>query len=134
MRDAIPLAREAHASVAHFSRSFKSAFGETPHQYLLRRRIERATDLLRSTGLSGTEVSVGVGFLSLGSFSTAFRDLVGEAPSEYARRWRASNARRFPRASRSCTRALWHRAVFKKPAPAARTSLPPASDEGGSKR
>lgn len=94
--DVPALAREAHASTAHFSRSFKSAFGETPHQYLLRRRIERAKDLLRSTGLSVTEVSVDVGFRSLGSFSTAFRDLVGESPSEYARRWRAADAPPIP--------------------------------------
>jgi AraC-like DNA-binding protein len=88
--DVPALAREAHASVAHFSRSFKNAFGETPHQYLLRRRIERAKDLFRSTGLSVTEVSLHVGFRSLGSFSSAFRDLVGEPPSEYAQRWRAA--------------------------------------------
>jgi AraC-like DNA-binding protein len=80
------LAREAHASSAHFVRSFKKDFGETPHQYLLRRRIERAKELLRNTRLSVTEVSLAVGFRSLGSFSTAFRQLVGEAPSAYARR------------------------------------------------
>jgi AraC-like DNA-binding protein len=86
--DVPALAREAHASTAHFSRSFKRAFGETPHRYLLTRRIERAKELLRGTFLSVTEVSLEVGFQSLGSFSTAFRDLVGEPPSAYARRWR----------------------------------------------
>jgi AraC-like DNA-binding protein len=86
--DVPALAREAHASTAHFSRSFKQAFGETPHQYLLRRRIERAKELLRGTDVSVTEVSLEVGFHSLGSFSTAFRELVGAAPSEYARHWR----------------------------------------------
>ena len=80
--DVPALAREARASTAHFSRSFKRAFGETPHQYLLRRRIERANEHLRSTGLSVTETSLEVGFRSLGSFSTAFRELVGESPSE----------------------------------------------------
>jgi AraC-like DNA-binding protein len=50
------LARESHASAAHFSRSFKRAFGETPHKYLVRRRIERAKELLRGTDLSVTEV------------------------------------------------------------------------------
>jgi AraC-like DNA-binding protein len=85
--DVSALAREAYASRAHFVRGFKQAFGETPHQYLLRRRIERAKELLRNTGLSVTEVSLGVGFRSLGSFSTAFRQLVGESPSAYARRW-----------------------------------------------
>jgi AraC-like DNA-binding protein len=88
--DVPALAQAAHASPAHFSRSFKRAFGETPHQYLLRRRIERAKDLLRNTGLSVTEVSLEVGFQSLGSFSTAFRKLVGATPSDYARQWRTS--------------------------------------------
>jgi AraC-like DNA-binding protein len=87
--DVPALARAAHASTAHFSRSFKRAFGETPHRYLLRRRIERAKELLRSTDTSVTEVSVEVGFRSLGSFSATFRQLVGTSPSEYARRWRA---------------------------------------------
>jgi transcriptional regulator GlxA family with amidase domain len=86
--DVPALAREAHASRAHFVRSFKKAFGETPHAYLLHRRIERAKDLLRNTPLSVTEVSVAVGFRSLGSFSTAFRRLVGEPPRTYATRWR----------------------------------------------
>src|SRR5215208_6427413 len=86
--DVATLASEAHASTAHFARSFKRAFGETPHKYLVRRRIERAKELLRGTDLSVTEVSLEVGFQSLGSFSAAFRDLVGEPPSDYARRWR----------------------------------------------
>jgi transcriptional regulator GlxA family with amidase domain len=63
---------------------------------LLRRRIERAKDLLRSTPLSVTEVSLEVGFRSLGSFSAAFRQLVGEPPSAYARRWRSADAPRIP--------------------------------------
>jgi transcriptional regulator GlxA family with amidase domain len=87
--DVPALAHEAHASRAHFVRSFKKAFGETPHAYLLRRRIERAKELLRNTPLSVTEVSVAVGFRSLGSFSTAFSQLVGEPPRAYARRWRS---------------------------------------------
>ena len=66
------LAAEAHASPAHFARSFKRAFGETPHKYLVRRRIERAKELLRGTDRSVTEISLEVGFQSLGSFSTAF--------------------------------------------------------------
>jgi AraC-like DNA-binding protein len=88
--DVTRIAEEAFASPAHFSRSFKRAFGEPPHRYLLRRRIERAKELLRETEISVTEVSLEVGFRSLGSFSTGFRDLVGEAPSRYARRWRAN--------------------------------------------
>lgn len=111
--DVPALAREAHASRAHFVRSFKKAFGETPHQYLLRRRIERAMELLRGTGLSVTEVSLEVGFLSLGSFSAAFRALVGMSPSEYARRWRAAGAPAIP----ACFTLMWtrpHRALFEK--------------------
>jgi AraC-like DNA-binding protein len=94
--DVAALAREAHASRAHFIRSFKKTFGETPHRYLQRRRIERAKELLRGTPLSVTEVSVAVGFRSLGSFSTVFRKLVGEPPGEYARRWRSAELPRIP--------------------------------------
>ena len=85
--DVAALARRAHASPAHFSRSFKRAFGETPHQYLLTRRIERAKHLLRETDLSVTEVSLEVGFRSLGSFSAAFKRIVGVGPREFRRRW-----------------------------------------------
>jgi AraC-like DNA-binding protein len=87
--DASALAREAYASRAHFIRSFRRAFGETPHQYLVRRRIERAQELLRATDLSVTEISSRVGFSTPSSFSTSFRALAGERPSQYARRWRA---------------------------------------------
>jgi len=83
------LAGAAHASPSHFIRSFKQAFGETPHKYLQRRRIERAMELLRETDLMVTTISLEVGFRSLGSFSSAFKELAGEAPIEYARRWRA---------------------------------------------
>lgn len=94
--DVAAFARAAHASPAHFARSFKAAFGETPGRYLQRRRIERAQELLRGTSLTVTEVSLDVGFRSLGSFSGAFRGLVGEPPSAYARRWRSAGAPPIP--------------------------------------
>ena len=90
--DVAKLAREAHASSGHFARSFKRAFGEAPHQYLRRRRIERAAELLRGTDLSVTEVSLEAGFKSLGSFSSAFRALINESPAAYAQRWRDARA------------------------------------------
>jgi AraC-like DNA-binding protein len=80
------LARSAHVSQAHFSRSFKATFGETPHQYLISRRMERAKALLRSGELSVTEVCLAVGFTSLGSFSSQFRRFVDESPSDYRAR------------------------------------------------
>lgn len=76
------------------------AFGETPHAYLLPRRIERAKELLRNTPLSVTEVSLAVGFRSLGSFSTAFRQLVGEHPRGDAGRWRPAVPPPIPACSR----------------------------------
>ncbi len=94
--DVPTLARAAHASPAHFSRGFKRAFGETPHQYLRRRRIERAKELLRETDLMVTAISIEVGFRSLGSFSSAFSELVGESPIDYARRWRAGRPPSIP--------------------------------------
>lgn len=80
------LARVAEVSQAHFIRSFAVAFGETPHRYLQRRRVERAMFLLRSTELSVTDVCFDVGFGSLGTFSRTFRDIVGESPSDYRKR------------------------------------------------
>lgn len=77
------LARIAMTSEAHFSRTFKQTFGETPHRYLQRRRVERAMFLLRNTGRDVTEVCLDVGFCSLGSFSRTFRDIVGASPSEF---------------------------------------------------
>jgi AraC-like DNA-binding protein len=111
--DVPALAREAHASRAHFIRSFKLAFGVTPHRYLLQRRIERAKELLRSSGLSVTDVSIEVGFRSLGSFSAAFRTLVGESPSDYAGRWRAADAPRVP-ACFTLMHTRPYRALFEK--------------------
>ena len=81
--DVDALARSANVSPAYFSRSFKAAFGETPHQYVMSRRMERAKALLRARQLSVTDVCLTVGFTSLGSFSTQFKRFVGAAPSAY---------------------------------------------------
>jgi transcriptional regulator GlxA family with amidase domain len=77
------LARIAMVSEAHFIRTFRATFGETPHRYLQRRRVERAMFLLRATNRSVTEICFDVGFTSLGTFSRTFRDIVGETPSAY---------------------------------------------------
>ncbi|WP_235857062.1 helix-turn-helix domain-containing protein [Occultella glacieicola] len=80
------LAAVAHVSPAHFIRSFRSVFAETPHRYLQRRRVERAMFLLRQGDRSVTEVGLEVGFASLGTFSRTFTAIVGESPSAYRRR------------------------------------------------
>lgn len=83
--DVPAMAQRALMSPAHFSREFKKAYGETPHSYLLTRRIERAMHLLRA-GVSVTETCMQVGWTSLGSFSTRFTEVVGESPSAYRER------------------------------------------------
>ena len=90
--DVAELARVAHVSRAHFSRQFRATFGESPHRYLQRRRVERAMELLRETDHSVTDVCFEVGFNSLGTFSRTFRDIVGESPSEYRERFRGEGA------------------------------------------
>ena len=84
--DVSALARAALMSPAHFSRQFRAAYGETPHAYLMTRRIERAKALLRLGELSVTDVCVAVGFSSLGSFSARFTELTGESPTAYRAR------------------------------------------------
>ena len=84
--DVPTLARIAHVSEAHFIRTFRATFGETPHRYLQRRRVERAMWLLRSSDRTVTDICMDVGFTSLGTFSRVFRDIVGEPPSAYRRR------------------------------------------------
>jgi AraC-like DNA-binding protein len=81
--DVRAVAAVAHISAAHFSRCFRSIFGETPHRYLQRRRIERSMFLLRETDRTVTGVCFAVGFTSLGTFSRTFREIVGETPSAY---------------------------------------------------
>ena len=84
------LARVSGVSEAHFARSFKEAFGIPPHRYLLTRRIERATTLLRDTDLSITEIAFQTGWSSLGTFGRTFRDVTGESPGERRAREKAA--------------------------------------------
>lgn len=77
------LAGTANVSPAHFIREFKATFGETPHRYLQRRRVERAMYLLRTTDRSVTDVCMEVGFSSLGTFSRQFTEIIGESPTTY---------------------------------------------------
>jgi AraC-like DNA-binding protein len=77
------VAAVAHVSEAHFIRSFRAVFGETPHRYLQRRRVERSMFLLRETDRSITDICFDVGFMSLGTFSRTFREIIGETPSAY---------------------------------------------------
>jgi AraC-like DNA-binding protein len=84
------LARVSGVSEAHFARSFKDAFGLPPHRYLLTRRIERATALLRETELSITEIAFQTGWGSLGTFGRTFRDVTGESPGAVRARERAA--------------------------------------------
>jgi AraC-like DNA-binding protein len=81
--DVPALARAAYLSPAHFSREFRRAFGETPHQYLLSRRLERAAELLRNTDRSVADVCFIVGLRSVGSFTTSFRRVYGLSPTAY---------------------------------------------------
>jgi AraC-like DNA-binding protein len=77
------LARTAGLSRAHFSREFRRAFGESPHAYLLTRRLERAATLLRSTDRSVAEICFAVGLQSVGSFTTSFARAYGKTPTAY---------------------------------------------------
>src|SRR5687768_12546705 len=95
------VAAVAHISEAHFIRSFRTAFGETPHRYLQRRRVERSMFLLRETDRSVTDICFDVGFTSLGTFSRTFADIVGEPPTTY--RWRAADLRAVP----ACFMKAW---------------------------
>ena len=76
----------ALTSEAHFIRTFRATFGETPHRYLQRRRVERAMYLLRPTDSEVTDICMNVGFSSLGTFSRTFRGIVGETPTEFRAR------------------------------------------------
>jgi AraC-like DNA-binding protein len=97
------LARSVNLSRAHFIRSFRETFGEPPHRYLQRRRIERAMAMLRETDHSVTEICFDVGFASLGTFSRTFREIVGETPTAY--RARSEPRRDVP----GCVSMMWDR-------------------------
>ncbi len=81
--DVPALARAAHVSPAHFSREFKRTFGETPHQYLLTRRLERAAELLRKTDHTVAQICFDVGLASVGSFTSSFGRAYGMTPTAY---------------------------------------------------
>jgi AraC-like DNA-binding protein len=81
--DVSALARAAHLSPAHFSREFRRAFGESPHQYLLTRRLERAAALLRNSDRTVADICVSVGLRSVGSFTTSFGRTFGMSPTAY---------------------------------------------------
>jgi AraC-like DNA-binding protein len=97
------LATIAYVSEAHFIRSFRATFGETPHRYLQRRRVERAMFLLRETDRSVSEICLDVGFTSLGTFGRTFREIVGESPTTYRRQ--AADLRAVP----ACFARAWTR-------------------------
>jgi transcriptional regulator GlxA family with amidase domain len=84
------LARVSRVSEAHFARSFKQAFGVPPHRYLLTRRIERATAMLRDTDRPITEIAFDTGWESLGTFGRTSRDVTGESPGAIRARARAA--------------------------------------------
>lgn len=96
------LASIAHLSASQFGRTFKQVYGETPHRYLQRRRIERAMTLLRQTTRPITDVAWDVGFTSLGTFSSTFSRIVGHSPTQF-------RARHAPVAVPSCFVATWTR-------------------------
>jgi AraC-like DNA-binding protein len=81
--DILTLARTAHLSRAHFIREFRATFGETPHQYLLTRRMERAAALLRHTDRTVADICLTVGLRSVGSFTTSFGRTFGRSPTAY---------------------------------------------------
>jgi transcriptional regulator GlxA family with amidase domain len=100
--DVPSLARIACVSEAHFIRTFRATFGETPHRYLQRRRVERSMFLLRETDRSITDICLDVGFSSLGTFSRTFREIVGRSPTDYRQ---GSEAKAVP----TCFTMAWTR-------------------------
>jgi AraC-like DNA-binding protein len=104
--DVAALARAAGLSPAHFSREFRRVFGESPHRYLLTRRLERAAALLLATDRSVADICVTVGLRSVGSFTTSFRRAYGRTPTEYRASYPPASARaRVP----TCVLQAWAR-------------------------
>src|SRR3990170_4828042 len=116
--DVPTLAAIAHLSASQFGRVFKDTFGETPHRYLQRRRVERAMALLRQTDRQVTQVAWDVGFASLGTFSRTFSVVVGCSPSEFRERAEVVHVP-------TCFVAAWTRP---------REGAPPARTTGWEKR
>lgn len=120
----------AHAGYSrfHFVRAFKAAYGETPGQYLSRRRIERAEELLRTADLGVSEICLLVGFSSLGTFSARFKQHTGVSPSAYRTRHVRSAAALIP----GCYAMLWTGGF---PVRGARAAAPePGGPEPGEER
>jgi AraC-like DNA-binding protein len=110
--DVSDLARAARLSPAHFSREFARAFGETPHRYLLTRRLERAAALLRTTDRSVADICMTVGLRSVGSFTTSFGRMFGVSPTAYrAAHPPASDRARVP----TCVLRAWGRPWTARP-------------------
>src|SRR5712691_3837856 len=104
--DVPQLARAARLSTAHFSREFRRAFGETPHQYLLTRRLERAAALLRHTDRTVADICFTVGLRSVGSFTTSFGRAFGLSPTAYRAAYPPAASRaRIP----TCVQLAWAR-------------------------
>lgn len=120
--DVEALASSVHLSRAHFIRSFRAAFGEPPHRYLQRRRLERAMALLRETDRPVTEICFDVGFSSLGTFSRTFRAIVGTSPSAYREREQAAPRAAIRAGVPGCYARLWDRpsSTFGEAPPAGR--------------
>jgi AraC-like DNA-binding protein len=121
--DVPTLARAARLSPAHFSREFRRAFGEPPHQYLLTRRLERAAAFLRNTDHSVAEICLAVGLRSVGSFTTSFGRAYGLSPTAYRAAHPPAKTRvRIP----TCVLLAWARpssAGFEKTAESGAASL-----------
>ncbi len=111
--DVPALARAARLSPAHFSREFRRTFGESPHRYLLTRRLERAASLLRTTDRSVAEICVSVGLRSVGSFTTSFGRAYEQSPTAYrAAHPPAAGRARVP----TCVMLAWARPAPSAPA------------------